>query len=185
MSRIKADLKRAADPWRWMILLSRFFVTFFLVGNFKAMGVFLPHIESGFDTNTASAGFVIGSSLGFGFICIGPFLGIVKAVWSARRITIVGGCISAMGILAATFSPSIVPFATFILISSVGGGIVDFAVIQPLLDYFPEDFAMANGASLAGGPVGMMVVPPTMEYLLSVYGWNAALGLLRRYPLTL
>ncbi|XP_033642518.1 monocarboxylate transporter 12-B-like [Asterias rubens] len=37
---------------------------------------------------------------------------------------------------------------------------------------------MANGASLAGGPVGMMVIPPTMEYLLSVYGWNAALGLL-------
>ncbi|XP_038052397.1 monocarboxylate transporter 12-B-like [Patiria miniata] len=46
------------------------------------------------------------------------------------------------------------------------------------MEYFPDDFAFANGASLAGGTTGMMVLPPVMEYLVSVYGWRRALGLM-------
>ena len=46
------------------------------------------------------------------------------------------------------------------------------------MDYFPDDFSNANGVSLAGGTIGMMVMPPIVEYLVSLYGWRSALGLI-------
>ena len=46
------------------------------------------------------------------------------------------------------------------------------------MEYFPEDFASANGFSLAGGTIGMMVLPPIVEHLMSGYGWRNALGLM-------
>ena len=46
------------------------------------------------------------------------------------------------------------------------------------MDYFPDDFAFANGASLTGGTTGMMALPPVVEHVVSLYGWRCALGLL-------
>ena len=46
------------------------------------------------------------------------------------------------------------------------------------MDYYSDDFAFANGISLAGGTLGMMTLPLIAEYLLSLYGWREAFGLL-------
>ena len=50
--------------------------------------------------------------------------------------------------------------------------------ITSLLLYFPENFASANGIALAGGSVGMMVLPPLTELLHKSYGWKGALVIL-------
>ena len=47
-----------------------------------------------------------------------------------------------------------------------------------LLLYFPDNFASVNGITLAGGAVGMMVLPPLTELLHKSYGWKGALVIL-------
>ncbi|XP_022087604.1 monocarboxylate transporter 12-B-like isoform X2 [Acanthaster planci] len=63
-------------------------------------------------------------------------------------------------------------------ISGIGQAATQLASAKAVMDYFPDNFAAANGVSLSGGPLGMMILPPVTEYIVSVYGWRAALCLL-------
>ena len=50
--------------------------------------------------------------------------------------------------------------------------------VSPLLEYFDQKFAIANGISTAGGGVGMTVLPMVAYVFLQAYGWRGCLLLL-------
>ncbi|XP_038077317.1 monocarboxylate transporter 12-B-like [Patiria miniata] len=56
--------------------------------------------------------------------------------------------------------------------------LIQVSIVKPLVDYFPDDFAAANGVTFAGGTVGIIVIPPVVEHLVSIYGWRSALLLM-------
>ena len=49
------------------------------------------------------------------------------------------------------------------------------AKVFVLSEYFEENFNTANSIGFAGGAVGMIVLAPTMEFLISHFGWRGAL----------
>ncbi|XP_038053871.1 monocarboxylate transporter 13-like [Patiria miniata] len=165
-------------PWRWMIIVSRFFWTFICLGSFKSLGVLLPHFVDSFSTSTAVAGLVSSFLLGFGLLSFGPFVGALVKVWDSRKLTIAGGLLAGTTTVAASFSSSITQMGVLFALISIGLAFIQVSSVKPLMDYFPESFATANGVSLCGGTIGMMVIPPLVEYLVEEYGWRTAFALL-------
>ncbi|XP_022110734.1 monocarboxylate transporter 13-like [Acanthaster planci] len=165
-------------PWRWMILFSRFFWTFMCLGSFKSMGVLIPHFVDSFSTSTTVAGLVSSFLLGFGLLTFGPFIGAMMKVWDCRKLFIVGGLLVGICMTAAPFSNTMTVMGVFFALMSIGFAFIQVSSVKPLMDYFPDTFATANGVSLSGGTIGMMVIPPLMEYLVECYGWRSALALL-------
>lgn len=53
--------------------------------------------------------------------------------------------------------------------------------IAPVTWYFSERFALANGISVVGGSIGMMVLPPITQYLLNMYGLRGTLLLISAF----
>ena len=49
------------------------------------------------------------------------------------------------------------------------------AKVFVLSEYFKENFNTANSIGFAGGAIGMIVLAPTMEFLISHFGWRGAL----------
>ena len=49
------------------------------------------------------------------------------------------------------------------------------AKVFVLSEYFEENFNTANSIGFAGGAVGMIVLAPAMEFLISHFGWRGAL----------
>ena len=60
----------------------------------------------------------------------------------------------------------------------VGQAFTQVPSTEPLFWYFPNNFATVNGISLAGGAVGMMILPPLSERLLNAFGWRGSIALL-------
>ncbi|XP_038045156.1 monocarboxylate transporter 13-like, partial [Patiria miniata] len=174
---INGSDKSRQNSWRWMILFSRFLWSFIALGKFKAMGVLLPHIVVSFSTSTAVAGFVTSASVGIGTTVCGPLAGAALKVWSPRTITMVGGAVVGTATIAGSLATSTVQLGVLFSVSSIGLAFIQVAMTQTIMDYFPDDFAFANGVTLAGGTIGMMVLPPLVDYLVFLYGWRNALVL--------
>ncbi|XP_022100522.1 monocarboxylate transporter 13-like [Acanthaster planci] len=169
---------RRSYPWRWMILLARFAGLLVCVGTFLSLGIFIPHLVESFSTTTAAAGLICSGSWAFGMIIGGPFVGALLNSCDPRKVTMIGGMLSAITNTAAAASSSITQLAVWFAVSSGGLLFVQIATVKAVAEYFPDNFAVANGVSLAGGMVGMMVFPPVMEFLISLYGWRGALAIM-------
>ncbi len=63
---------------------------------------------------------------------------------------------------------------SFYKITGVGYGMVQVPTVAPLLMYFTDQFGLANGISAAGGAVGMIILPPLTEKLITMYSWRGA-----------
>ena len=66
----------------------------------------------------------------------------------------------------------------FLASAGIGNGFSYAPFMVTLVDYFPMTFATANSIVVTGAAIGMMVLPPLSELLISIYGWRWALALL-------
>ena len=60
----------------------------------------------------------------------------------------------------------------------MGHGLMISPSVSPLLEYFDQKFAIANGISTSGGGVGMTILPMVAYIFLQTYGWRGCLLLL-------
>ncbi|XP_038072199.1 monocarboxylate transporter 13-like [Patiria miniata] len=164
------------SSWRWMILLSKASLSFFALGLFKAMGVFIPYLVDDLGASVAAIGTATGI---YGSLCsvLAP-LASALTPYGPRRLVIIGGAVMAIGTMGAAASTNSLHLTLWLALSSTGGSFVNVSAFKPLMDYFPESFATVNGISFAAGTVGMMALPPIAEWLIGLYGWRAALFLL-------
>ncbi|XP_071793960.1 monocarboxylate transporter 13-like [Asterias amurensis] len=162
--------------WRWMILISKSINSFITLGMFKGMGVFIPYFVDHFQTSVASVGLALGL---FGSLCslIAPVASAMTC-YGPRKLVMIGGAVTAIGIIGAATSSSILHLAMWLSLSSIGESLVLLPSFKPLMDYFPESFATVNGLSLAVGTFGMMLFPPFSEWLIEKCGWRGALCVL-------
>ena len=114
------------------------------------------------------------SSITIGAIC---FLGPVSSTILNRfgiRVTTILGCLScAVGLALGSFAPNItILYITFSL--PFGAGVSAIYVVSPIIvyQYFLKKRSFALGIVTAGQGMGTMILGPTLQALVDVFGWK-------------
>ncbi|XP_071784153.1 monocarboxylate transporter 1-like [Asterias amurensis] len=142
------------------------------------MGVLLDEFVEYFECTTRAAGIVVSLPFTVGSLT-GILTGVLLRALGTRPLMIVSGAVTAASLITAGMvSTSLVHIALCFIVFSFGYSVMQTVSVAVLLQYFPDNFAVANGVSLTGGPLGMMILPPVVQQLIQLYGWRGALVLL-------
>nr|XP_054772875.1 monocarboxylate transporter 7-like [Lytechinus pictus] len=93
------------DTWRYVVILAKMLVHALHPGLVKALSVFLPFLVIQLDMAHSTAGFIIAMEYGVHmFAC--PLSHLLAKRFGCRTVTTIGGFLSAVSLLAGTFSQS-------------------------------------------------------------------------------
>ncbi|XP_072022494.1 monocarboxylate transporter 12-B-like [Amphiura filiformis] len=81
-------------------------------------------------------------------------------------------------LFTAMFVDNYVHLLVAFTFAGIGQGLSGVPCILPVTWYFKERFALANGISVVGGSVGMMVLPVLTQHFIHAYGLCGAILLL-------
>ncbi|XP_072025587.1 monocarboxylate transporter 13-like [Amphiura filiformis] len=157
-----------------MTLLAVFVVTFFQLGSMKAYGVLVPQLSEHLSLDLWQVGLTGSIWIGLRAL-LGPLWALLARTFSYRILTVLGGIISAVGILCAAFSHTFTQLICSMALLGIGHGLPLVAKVVALRDYFKDNFSLANGIAFAGGAVGMIIFAPLMEFGIRTYGWRGAM----------
>ncbi|XP_072028354.1 monocarboxylate transporter 12-like [Amphiura filiformis] len=161
----------------WIVITSSFIYTFFQLGIFKALGVFVPKFEEQLNIGVGAVGSIVSFCGALRFL-IGPVQSRLANVVSARILAMVSGSLTGLGCICSAFSTSGITLALSMTLLSLGLGVPIVAYIKVGRQYFNVNFAQYSSIAFFGGAVGMMVLPPLSEFFIQAYGTQMALVLL-------
>eukprot|EP00057_Strongylocentrotus_purpuratus_P014501 XP_011668975.1 PREDICTED: uncharacterized protein LOC100890876 [Strongylocentrotus purpuratus] len=105
--------------------------------------------------------------------------GIVITRYGCHYGSLLGGIAFVSGTVASVFAPNpLVLCFTMGFVTGLGIGSVRNSAIVAIAQVFKKGYSRANGIALAGGSIGMMVVPPLLQLCIDQYGWRGALLIL-------
>lgn len=106
---------------------------------------------------------------------LGPISSILVNKFGSRAVVMTGGCISGVGLVAASFCNSIE--ALYFWIGVVGGLGLSFN-LNPALTmigkYFYKRRPIANGLAMAGSPVFLSTLAPINTWFYDKFGWRGS-----------
>ncbi|XP_047493158.1 monocarboxylate transporter 13-like isoform X1 [Penaeus chinensis] len=160
--------------WGWFIVLGSGIMQFVLPSLSTCFGLIYVHlVASGYSNSQVSPipGLMIGMT------CLtGPVATSLTRYYSHRRLSIIGICLSVMGIFLCSFWDDLYwYYVCFGVIGGVGNGLANphgFILGQM---YFRRRRVAANALSMLGSSLGFMVMPPLVRFLANTYAHQGAL----------
>ncbi len=107
-----------------------------------------------------------------------PFAGMIADRWGSGRVVCAGGLLYALGLWLATVSSDPLGlYMSFGLLVGLGLSGTTFAVVLGAIGrlYPPTQRSVALGIATAGGSLGMFLVVPGAQALISSTGWLTAM----------
>lgn len=162
-------------PYRWLVLAC----CTLLIGSvsvvWHSFSVFLVALTNDFGWSRAEA------SLGFSIFVIvsgltGPNAGQLIARFGPRPVILGGGVLMAAGLAGTSRMTELWQFYLgFGVVASVGFASAGWVPTVTLLQgWFRERLGAATGFASAGVGVGIMALVPTIQAVISAWGWRAA-----------
>ncbi|XP_066521239.1 monocarboxylate transporter 1-like isoform X2 [Hoplias malabaricus] len=105
------------------------------------------------------------------FISIGPISSILVKKYGSRTVMIIGGSLSGVGLIAASFCNTVE--ALYIFVGVIGGLGLSFNLNPALImisRYFYKRRPFANGIAMAGTPVFLAALAPMNSWFYDQYG---------------
>ncbi|XP_072028358.1 monocarboxylate transporter 12-like [Amphiura filiformis] len=161
----------------WIVIASSFLFTFFQLGSFKALGVFVPKFEEQLSIGIGAIGSIVSFCGALRFL-LGPLQYRLANVVSARVLAMVSGILTGLGYICSAFSTSGITLTLSMTLLSLGLGVPMVAYVKIARHYFNVNFALYSAIAFTGGAVGMMILPPLSEFFIQTYGTQMALVLL-------
>ncbi|XP_069823013.1 monocarboxylate transporter 2-like [Dendropsophus ebraccatus] len=160
--------------WGWMVVLGAFISMGFSYAFSKAVTVFFKEIQQFFGASYSEIAW-ISSLLLACMYAGGPISSILVNRYGSRPVVIVGGLLSGIGMIVATFCTSIIQL--YICVGVIAG--FGFSMnLQPSVivvgKYFLKKRPIANGLAMAGSPVVLSTLAPLNQFLLDKYGWRGS-----------
>ncbi|RZF35635.1 hypothetical protein LSTR_LSTR013974, partial [Laodelphax striatellus] len=116
----------------------------------------------------------------------GPVASFLTDRYGCRRVSIVGGVLSATGFIISSFSNSMeMLFLTFGIIAGFGLSLCYVAAVVIVAYYFDRKRSFATGLSVCGSGIGTFVFAPVTQFLLGEYGWRGTTLILAGFFLNL
>ncbi|XP_021375175.1 monocarboxylate transporter 12-like [Mizuhopecten yessoensis] len=164
--------------WGWVVLISSFVHSGIVDGICLTFGVFMPDFLAYFGGSNAKTQ-LLSSIINGTYLSLGLVSGALMDRLGCRRVVIVGGIVSSIGLFLSTFSPSL---DVMILLYGVGTGVGFGLLYTPSVvvvgHYFIKRRALATGIAVCGSGVGGFVFAPLSVFLIDRYGWKGALWIL-------
>lgn len=106
----------------------------------------------------------------------GPLVGSIAQRTGLRTVGVVGLIGHSLGYVLLSFNTGSLPlwYVTWALLAILGAGSLPIVWTGVLNDWFSKHRGKAIGITMAGTGLGAFLLPPTVEFLISNYGWRTA-----------
>src|SRR5256886_3946926 len=163
------------SPTPWFIAVLAFLILGFTRGLHSSFGVFYVALLDTFGWSRGATAGVFSMVLAVDAI-LSPVVGYLLDRFGTKKIVCSGCFILALGLLLSSTIDSLWQLYIFFgLVSAVG---ITFTGMVPhvflISEWFVSNRASAIGFVYAGTGVGILVLAPLSEWLLSVWGWARA-----------
>ncbi|XP_007897590.2 monocarboxylate transporter 1 [Callorhinchus milii] len=160
--------------WGWAVVIGAFISIGFSYAFPKAITVFFKEIKEIFESTDSQVAWISSIMLAVMYAG-GPISSVLVNRYGSRPVMLVGGALVSTGLVAASFSTSIV--GLYICIGVIGGLGLAFN-LQPALTmigkYFYKRRPLANGLAMAGSPVVLSTLAPLNQYLFDNFSWRGS-----------
>lgn len=160
--------------WGWAVVLGSFISIGFSYAFPKAITAFFKDIQIIFDASHSQIAWISSIMLAVMYAA-GPISSILVNTYGCRPVVMMGGGLSACGMILASFCTSVMQL--YLCIGVVGGLGLAFN-LQPALTmigkYFYKKRPIANGLAMAGSPVFLSTLAPLNQYLFNQFGWRGS-----------
>lgn len=103
----------------------------------------------------------------------GPVMSNLVDKYGCRRMTIIGGVLSGIGFVMASFANSVVQlYWTFGVIGGLGLGIGYVTAVCSVVGWFDKRRTFATGIGASGTGIGTFLYAPLTQYLIETLGWR-------------
>lgn len=103
----------------------------------------------------------------------GPVMSNLVDRYGCRRMTIIGGVLSGIGFVMASFANSVVQlYWTFGVIGGLGLGIGYVTAVCSVVGWFDKRRTFATGIGASGTGIGTFLYAPLTQYLIESLGWR-------------
>uniref|UniRef100_A0A8C5LUN8 Monocarboxylate transporter 1 n=1 Tax=Leptobrachium leishanense TaxID=445787 RepID=A0A8C5LUN8_9ANUR len=160
--------------WGWVVVVGAFISIGFSYAFPKSITVFFKDIEVIFGATSSEVSWISSIMLAVMYAG-GPISSVLVNKYGSRPIMIGGGCLSGIGLIAASFCNTVVEL--YFCIGVIGGFGLAFN-LNPALTmigkYFFKKRPIANGLAMAGSPVFLSTLAPLNQYFYSIFGWRGS-----------
>ncbi|XP_057702684.1 monocarboxylate transporter 1a [Corythoichthys intestinalis] len=160
--------------WGWMVVIGAFISIGFSYAFPKSITVFFKEIEVIFNVSSSQVSWISSIMLAVTYGG-GPISSILVNKYGSRPVMMLGGCLSGLGLVAASFCNSVQ--ALYFCIGVVGGLGLSFN-LNPALTmigkYFYKRRPIANGIAMAGSPVFLSTLAPLNTWFYDQFGWRGS-----------
>ena len=159
----------------WVICLVCLFVNVIVGGIGSAFQILKPTLEEYFNENPSLISFIGSLNMGMWFILD------FAAAWlflkfGIRTTYMVGSLIATISVIASTFSPNAqIMVLLYGFFAGTGLACIELMAVIACDTSFEKRRAMASSIARGGIGIGAFILPPTVNFLLSHYGWQQVL----------
>ncbi|XP_077385316.1 monocarboxylate transporter 1a [Festucalex cinctus] len=160
--------------WGWMVVIGAFISIGFSYAFPKSITVFFKEIEMIFNVTSSQVSWISSIMLAVTYGG-GPISSILVNKYGSRPVMMLGGCLSGLGLVAASFCNSVQ--GLYFCIGVVGGLGLSFNLNPSLTmigKYFYKRRPIANGIAMAGSPVFLSTLAPLNTWFYDRFGWRGS-----------
>ncbi|XP_053564861.1 monocarboxylate transporter 6 [Bombina bombina] len=161
-------------PWAWGVLTAVMLIHGLTLGFPSSIGVFYTDLQTSFQaSNTEVSWFpsIVMAVLHAG----GPLCSIMVEKFGCRVTVMMGGLLCGMGMVASSFSKSIIHlYLSAGLLAGLGLCFCFQSAVTVLGYYFIRRRTLANALASTGASIGMALWPLASQHLLEYVGWRGS-----------
>lgn len=163
------------SPTPWFIAVLAFVILGFTRGLHSSFGVFYVALLDNFSWSRGATAGVFSLVLGVDAV-LSPIVGTLLDRFGTKRIVLIGCLVLAAGLFLCSTIDTLWEFYIFFgLVSAIG---ITFTGMVPhvflISEWFASNRASAIGFVYAGTGLGILILAPLSEWLLSAWGWAPA-----------
>ncbi|KAK2837921.1 hypothetical protein Q5P01_015133 [Channa striata] len=170
--------RRPAPPdggYGWVVVTSAFFIMGLTAAVLKNFGLFFLDIQSHFGVLTSTTSWVTSTTIAT-FHLGAPAASALTLLFSQRAVIIVGGLLSASGMLLASLDLSLpCLYLTMGILQGIGISFSWIPANSMVSHYFAQWRPIAYAIASSGECVFAIVFSPFFQWLIEMYGWQGAL----------
>ncbi|KAH8394697.1 hypothetical protein KR222_002041, partial [Zaprionus bogoriensis] len=170
----KKTPKMPDGGYGWVVVFASLMVSLIWDGLSFSFGLIHTQLLAYFGESPTKTAWI--SSLFFSVpLLMGPIWSNLVDKYGCRKMTILGGVISAFGFAVSSICNSIeMLLITFGIISGLGLGIGYVTAVVSIAFWFDKKRSFATGIGASGTGIGTFVYAQLTQYLIDSYGWRGA-----------
>lgn len=164
--------------WGWVVVLSSLVLSMIADGISFSFGLLYIEFLNHFGESKSKTSW-IGSLFMAVPLMSGPVMSALVDRYGCRKMTILGGLISGLGFVLATFANSVeMLLLTFGVIAGLGLGLCYVTAVVSIAYWFDKKRSLAVSLGACGTGIGTFVYAPMTQYFIEEFGWRGTILML-------